>query len=58
MTMSEAVVDDSEELLSFPASGLIIITIAWAFICAGVFLIFENDWSYGKEVFHLPFAIF
>ncbi|VDO44740.1 unnamed protein product [Brugia timori] len=51
MTLSETVLDENEELLNFPVGGLIIITILWAFICAGLFLIFENDWSYGTSLY-------
>ncbi|KAK6114019.1 Ion channel family protein [Brugia pahangi] len=51
MTLSEIVLDENEELLNFPVGGLIIITIVWAFICAGLFLIFENDWSYGTSLY-------
>ncbi|EFO17494.2 hypothetical protein LOAG_11005 [Loa loa] len=51
MILPEIVLDENEELLNFPVGGLIVITILWAFICAGLFLIFENDWSYGTSLY-------
>ncbi|KAL3990979.1 Ion channel family protein [Acanthocheilonema viteae] len=51
MTLSEADLDENEQLLKFPVFGLILITVLWAFICAELFLIFENDWSYGTSLY-------
>ncbi|CAG9534310.1 unnamed protein product [Cercopithifilaria johnstoni] len=53
MTSSEIVLDEYEELLKFPVFGLILITIVWVFICAGLLLIFENDWSYGTSLYFI-----
>uniref|UniRef100_A0A915PM61 Potassium channel domain-containing protein n=1 Tax=Setaria digitata TaxID=48799 RepID=A0A915PM61_9BILA len=45
------VLDETEELLNFPVGVLIVITILWAFICAGLFLFFEHDWSYSTSLY-------
>ncbi|VDM74268.1 unnamed protein product [Strongylus vulgaris] len=41
---------DDEDLLSFPISFLIFLTILWVFICAWIFTLFE-DWSYGTSLY-------
>lgn len=40
--------DDSDDLLKFPLSFLILITILWILFCAWIFTFFENEWGYGK----------
>uniref|UniRef100_A0A1I7WQ55 Ion_trans_2 domain-containing protein n=1 Tax=Heterorhabditis bacteriophora TaxID=37862 RepID=A0A1I7WQ55_HETBA len=42
--------DDDDDLLSFPISFLVFLTILWVFICAGIFLLFE-DWDYGTSLY-------
>ncbi|ETN85142.1 potassium channels protein 18 domain protein, TWiK family [Necator americanus] len=39
-----------EDLLSFPISFLIFLTILWVFVCAWIFTLFE-DWSYGTSLY-------
>ncbi|VDM64592.1 unnamed protein product [Angiostrongylus costaricensis] len=39
-----------EDLLSFPISFLVLLTILWVFFCAFVFTILE-DWSYGTSLY-------
>ncbi|KHJ97805.1 Ion channel [Oesophagostomum dentatum] len=48
-TQSSSSLDD-EDLLSFPISFLIFLTILWVFICAWIFTLFE-DWSYGTSLY-------
>uniref|UniRef100_A0A0R3S0B9 Ion channel n=1 Tax=Elaeophora elaphi TaxID=1147741 RepID=A0A0R3S0B9_9BILA len=48
---TEITLDENEELLKFPVLALILITVLWVFICAGLFLIFEDDWSYGTSLY-------
>ncbi|OZC07705.1 Ion channel [Onchocerca flexuosa] len=49
--MSRSTLDENEQLLKFPVSVLILITIVWAFACAGLFLFLENDWDYGTSLY-------
>ena len=42
--------DDSDDLLKFPLSFLILITILWILFCAWIFTFFENEWGYGKRL--------
>ncbi|MCP9265324.1 Ion channel [Dirofilaria immitis] len=54
MSLSETsanILDENEQLLKFPVGVLILITIIWAFICAALFLVLENDWSYGTSLY-------
>ncbi|VDO39408.1 unnamed protein product [Onchocerca flexuosa] len=53
--MSRSTLDENEQLLKFPVSVLILITIVWAFACAGLFLFLENDWDYGKSNFVISY---
>ncbi|EYC40737.1 hypothetical protein Y032_0599g466 [Ancylostoma ceylanicum] len=39
-----------EDLLSFPISFLIFVTILWVFVCAWIFTLFE-EWSYGTSLY-------
>ncbi|CAJ0610306.1 unnamed protein product [Cylicocyclus nassatus] len=41
---------DDEDLLSFPISFLVFLTVLWVFICAWIFTLFE-DWSYGTSLY-------
>lgn len=41
---------DDEDLLSFPISFLIFLTILWVFFCAWIFTLLE-DWSYGTSLY-------
>ncbi|KIH49547.1 Ion channel, partial [Ancylostoma duodenale] len=41
---------NDEDLLSFPISFLIFVTILWVFVCAWIFTLFE-DWSYGTSLY-------
>jgi uncharacterized protein YajQ (UPF0234 family) len=44
--------DDSEDdLLKFPLSFLILITILWILFCAWIFTYFENEWDYGTSLY-------
>jgi len=43
--------DDSEELLQFPVTFLIFLTICWIFLCAYIFLLWEESWSYGTSLY-------
>ncbi|VDK89073.1 unnamed protein product, partial [Onchocerca ochengi] len=48
---NSSTLDENEELLKFPVGVLILITIIWAFACAGLFLFLENDWDYGTSLY-------
>ena len=41
--------EDNEDLLSFPVSFLIGMTVIWVFICAVIFTEIESEWSYGNS---------
>ncbi|VDL80286.1 unnamed protein product [Nippostrongylus brasiliensis] len=41
---------DDEDLLSFPISFLVFLTVLWVFVCAWIFTLFE-DWSYGTSLY-------
>ncbi|CAI4224081.1 unnamed protein product [Auanema sp. JU1783] len=42
--------NDDDDLLSFPISFLIFVTVMWIFICAAIFLLFE-EWDYGTSLY-------
>ncbi|KAI6191263.1 Ion channel [Aphelenchoides bicaudatus] len=48
---SEESSDDSEELLHFPVTFLIFLTICWIFLCAYIFLLWEETWTYGTSLY-------
>lgn len=39
--------DENEQLLNFPISAVILVTIIWVFASAALFVSYENDWNYG-----------
>jgi RNase P/RNase MRP subunit p29 len=43
--------EDSDDLLKFPLSFLILITILWILFCAWIFTFFENEWGYGTSLY-------
>lgn len=43
--------DDTEELLQFPIGFLIGVTIIYIFLCAYVFLLWEETWNYGLSLY-------
>ncbi|CAD5234593.1 unnamed protein product [Bursaphelenchus xylophilus] len=43
--------DDQEELLNFPVTFLILLTILWIFFCAYIFLLWEDTWDYGTSLY-------
>ncbi|KAK6055945.1 Ion channel [Cooperia oncophora] len=49
MSQSSSSLDD-EDLLSFPISFLVFLTILWVLFCAWIFTLFE-DWSYGLSLY-------
>uniref|UniRef100_A0A914YLR5 Potassium channel domain-containing protein n=1 Tax=Panagrolaimus superbus TaxID=310955 RepID=A0A914YLR5_9BILA len=49
---NEAVAEeDSDDLLKFPLSFLILITILWILFCAWIFTFFETEWGYGTSLY-------
>ena len=40
--------DSSEDLLRFPLSLLLALTIGWVLLCAYIFTCWEPQWDYGK----------
>lgn len=40
--------DNTDELLHFPVTFLIFLTICWIFLCAYIFQYLEDSWSYGQ----------
>uniref|UniRef100_A0A0N4W0F4 Ion channel n=1 Tax=Haemonchus placei TaxID=6290 RepID=A0A0N4W0F4_HAEPC len=49
MSHSSSSLED-EDLLSFPISFLVLLTILWVFFCAWIFTLLE-DWSYGTALY-------
>ncbi|KAK5979970.1 TWiK family of potassium channels protein 18 [Trichostrongylus colubriformis] len=49
MSRSSSSLDD-EDLLSFPISFLIFLTVLWVLLCAWIFTLLE-DWSYGTSLY-------
>lgn len=43
--------EDSEDLLSFPISFLVTITLLWIFVCAILFKHIEPDWNFGVSLY-------
>uniref|UniRef100_A0A914XM01 Potassium channel domain-containing protein n=1 Tax=Plectus sambesii TaxID=2011161 RepID=A0A914XM01_9BILA len=43
--------DGTDDLLRFPISMLIFVTVAWVFICAGLFMLWEDDWDYKTSLY-------
>ncbi|KAH7722243.1 TWK-18 protein [Aphelenchoides avenae] len=53
-TASEAESEDSsDELLRFPVSFLIFLTVLWIFLCAYLFLLWEDTWDYGTSLYFI-----
>jgi len=43
--------DDDDDLLSFPIVLLIFFTIVYVIICATIFWLIEDEWSYGTSMY-------
>ncbi|CAD5229143.1 unnamed protein product [Bursaphelenchus okinawaensis] len=50
-TKSESEEENQEELLNFPVTFLIFLTILWIFLCAYIFLLWEDTWDYGTSLY-------
>lgn len=42
--------DPSDDLLRFPLSVLLGLTIGWVLLCAYIFTCWEPNWDYGKII--------
>ncbi|MFH4975091.1 hypothetical protein AB6A40_001800 [Gnathostoma spinigerum] len=43
--------NNDDDLLNFPVSFLLLITLAYIFVCAALFLTVEKDWNYGTSLY-------
>uniref|UniRef100_A0A914DP23 Potassium channel domain-containing protein n=1 Tax=Acrobeloides nanus TaxID=290746 RepID=A0A914DP23_9BILA len=44
---------DEDDLLRFPLSFLIFITVCWVLFSAAVFLLWETEWSFGTSLYFI-----